>query len=130
MRLGEAGAKGLGVFAERDYAAGSPLLIFGGPRVARKDLPTPYTDDKYLQIGPDLFLGPSGGLDDFVNHSCEPNAHLLLGRDVILLADRPIKAGEEVTFDYSTTMQDEDWSSPCHCGAPSCRGLIAERART
>jgi hypothetical protein len=40
------------------------------------------------------------------------------------VALRPIAAGEEITFDYSTCMVDEPALSACRCGAEVCRGRI------
>ena len=73
-----------------------------------------------LQIGVDRYLD----LDEpgrFVNHSCEPNAGVM--DDTRLVALRAIAAGEEIRFDYSTTVSD-GWTMTCRCGSPECRGLV------
>ena len=64
----------------------------------------------------------SGGLDDLVNHSCAPNLGLfpMVGAgggdgDLFLVARREIAAGEELSFDYSTSMVDEPWAMDCAC---------------
>ena len=68
----------------------------------------------------------SGGLDDLVNHSCNPNLGLWQrGGDTFLWSMRDIREGEELSFDYSTSMMDEPWSMECACGEPACRGVIA-----
>ena len=68
----------------------------------------------------------SGGLDDLVNHSCNPNCGLWqIGGDTYLLSLRTIAPGEELSFDYSTSMLDEPWSMECACNDAACRGLIA-----
>ena len=80
-----------------------------------------------LQIGPDLYIGASGGLDDFVNHSCDPNAGVRIeGTAAELFAIRDIAAGEEILFDYSTTLDEEDFTMDCRCGSPSCRGRVGD----
>lgn len=67
----------------------------------------------------------SGGLDDLVNHSCNPNTGLWQsGGDTYLLSLRSIAAGEELSFDYSTSMVDEPWSMQCACGEGACRGTV------
>ncbi len=43
-----------------------------------------------------------------------------------LLAIRDIAAGEEICFDYSTTLDEEDFTMVCRCGSPSCRGVIGD----
>jgi hypothetical protein len=76
-----------------------------------------------FQIGPDLYLDPEPpGL--FVNHSCQPNTGI---RDTTwLVAVRELSAGEQVFFDYSTTMDEGHWTMVCHCAAPTCRGVIGD----
>ena len=66
-----------------------------------------------------------GRIDDLVNHSCAPNAGLRFGaRGVFLVAIRDIAAGEEIAWDYSTTLQDSPWRMICQCRAPECRRVI------
>jgi len=118
------GVSGRGVFAGEAIPSGSKLLDFTGP-LLRYEQTTPST--LAVQIGTDLYLGASGGMDDLVNHSCDPNCGLRIdGTDVQLIALRDIAAGEEICFDYSTTMNEDDFEMPCRCGAPRCRGLIRD----
>lgn len=119
---------GKAVFAVEGFAAGERIADFAGPRVPARRLPRPLagTADRYLQIGHDLYLGPSGGVDDLFNHSCAPNAGLRFdGGRIGLIALRPIAPGEEICWDYSTTLADPGWRMDCACGAPECRGSIA-----
>lgn len=110
------------MFTERARGEGEVVLRFGG-RAMRRDEVTDFTH--VLQVGPDAFLGPSGELDDYVNHSCDPNCTLVHGPDgVALVTIAPVAAGAELTFDYSTHMQDEPSLPRCLCGAASCRGRI------
>lgn len=88
-----------------------------------------------LQIGDDAYVD----LDEpglYLNHSCDPNACVRGERD--LVAIKAIEAGEEFTFDYSTTMWEdvdsirevfghECWRLDfCACGAERCRGRIGQ----
>ncbi len=52
-----------------------------------------------------------------LNHACDPNARIV-GRE--LRALRPIRASDEVTFDYETT--EWDMASPFPCGCTRCGG--------
>lgn len=64
----------------------------------------------------------SGGLDDLVNHSCNPNTGLWqIEGTTYLIAIRPIAETEELSFDYSTSMVDEPWGMECCCGDSICR---------
>ena len=115
---------GRGVFAKEPIKAGDEILKFRGPVVVINDLPRPYTaeNDYFLQIGQDLFVGPSGEIDDYVNHSCEPNSGIKFESDYIkLVAIAPIAPGHQITFDYSTTMHKFDYQMNCACGSNKCR---------
>jgi hypothetical protein len=123
------GRYGKAVLANRRFAKGERILECKAPLVHADDVPnvilTP-EDDRYLQVGPDIYQGPSGDLDDYVNHSCDPNAGLVfVGGKVILTAIKNVLPGEEITFDYSTTMDDpHNWEMECMCGSPKCRVRI------
>lgn len=59
----------------------------------------------------------------FTNHSCRPNARLMIGNGrVEFYALRPIATGEEITVDYGET--HHEGTLPCRCGAPGCRGAL------
>lgn len=86
-----------------------------------------------LGIGEELYLD----LDELsrtFNHSCNPNA-FLRGKSE-LVAMRNIKQGEEITYDYSTTMNDNKakinkagfmlWTCRCNCKAKNCRKSIRQ----
>lgn len=60
----------------------------------------------------------------YVNHSCDPNAGV---RDCTeLVALKPVEAGSEVTFDYSTSMAEDGWEMDCACGSAICRGRVRD----
>jgi SET domain-containing protein len=118
------GLHGRGVFADEAIHQGQKIMDFTGPFL-RQSQTTPET--YALQIEPDLYIGASGGFDDYVNHSCQPNAGMLIeGRQVRLVAILPIAAGEEIFFDYSTTMDEDDWEMTCRCGSPGCRKIVRD----
>ncbi|SFP49814.1 SET domain-containing protein [Sphingomonas rubra] len=118
---------GRAVFAARGFAAGDLLIRFSGPRVRADRLPTSLhgAADRFVQIAAGEYLGPSGRIDDLVNHSCDPNAGIRFRADgIFLVALRPIAPGEEIAWDYATTVSDPSWRMPCACGSPACRGVI------
>ena len=111
---------GQGVFAAQDIPAGTVVVIFQGPLLCRAEI---HPESYHLQIGEDLYLGPSGAADDYVNHSCAPNAGFRDG--LALSALRLIPVGEEITWDYSCAIDEEDFPGfACACGAPACRGIV------
>jgi hypothetical protein len=125
FRVGETHL-GKAVFAREGFAAGDSIVRFSGRRVSADRLRAATgSADRFVQVAPDAYLGPSGRVDDLINHSCDPNAGLrFTDGGVFLVALRPIAAGEEIAWDYSTTLADESWRMICECGAPDCRGVI------
>jgi SET domain-containing protein len=118
---------GRGVYSRERIEVGDEILKFNGSILGIEDLPKPYTaeNDYYLQIGETLFIGPSGQIDDYVNHSCEPNSGIKFDVEGIkLVAIVPIAAGHQITFDYSTTMHNFDWEMNCDCGSNKCRQRV------
>jgi len=111
---------GKGVFAAAPIVRDEPIIVFGGPRLHRSQVDW---SDYHLQIDEDLYLGPSGSPDDFINHSCDPNSAFRQG--LVLVALRDIAVGEEITWDYGTAIDEHDFPGfPCCCGAANCRGLV------
>ncbi len=79
-----------------------------------------------LQIGQETYLAEDPEhpqLDDFINHSCAANLGFLDGSPK-LYALRDIQAGEELFWDYCTSINEPGWQVPCQCGASTCRGKI------
>jgi hypothetical protein len=113
---------GHGVFATQPFQPGEPILILTGPSLNHAQVRALGADRVHaLQVGPDEYLDmmPPGR---YANHSCDPNAGIL--NDRFLIALRPIATGEEIRFDYSTTMSQDHRARECRCGEPLCRRVI------
>ncbi|MBX4199254.1 SET domain-containing protein [Candidatus Parcubacteria bacterium] len=120
---------GKAVFAARNYKKGDAIVMFSGPIVDRKNVPKNLfgQNDRYVQISPTKFMGPSNTTDDLINHSCDPNAGLkFTDFGVMLVAIKTIKAGDEITWDYSTTLYRNKWTMQCLCNSKKCRKTIKE----
>ena len=117
-----AGKGGRGVFARERVRAGELLVVWGG-EVVGGDALRAMSVDRFrlaLQIEEDLYLLTANeGPADWVNHSCEPNAGLQ--GQVVLVALRDIRAGDEITFDYATSDGSAYDEFECGCGARTCR---------
>nr|OQO27937.1 hypothetical protein B0A51_04283 [Rachicladosporium sp. CCFEE 5018] len=75
-----------------------------------------------------------GNLGRFCNHSCNPNAYVdkwVVGDRLRMgiFAERHIKAGEEIVFNYNVDRYGAD-PQPCYCGEPNCTGYIGGRTQT
>lgn len=59
----------------------------------------------------------------YINHSCRPNSFMqtVHGR-LLVLALRDIRAGEEITVDYVSTLHSD--RKRCTCKVAGCRGTI------
>lgn len=111
---------GTGVFASAAIPAGAAILEFTGPTLAHSEI---HDNVYHLQVGETNYLGPSGSADDYVNHSCEPNAGFTQG--LTLVAIRDISINEEITWDYSTAIDENGYAGfPCRCGSKNCRELV------
>lgn len=121
LEVRDAGAKGRGVFAVEPIPRGRLVMHLGGRILRTAEL----TDDLLaLQIGEDEWLASDGSLlDDMVNHSCSPNVGFLDGTPT-LYALRDISVGEEICWDYSTSISELGWLLICACGAATCRGIV------
>jgi hypothetical protein len=124
LRVVRSSIHGFGVVATRDFPTGAVLAEVDGLLWSDDD---EERDDRYS-----LWLGDGWFFDmvdqtRWINHSCEPNGEIEAGFDgggwARIVAVRPIRAGEEITYDYGFTA---DIAEPCTCGAPSCRGYIVD----
>ncbi len=122
-------AKGKAVFANRHFDAHSFIIEFRGKIYTMEEYKKRLNpnNNHYLQISENLFLGPTRTPDNYINHSCNPNAGIkIIGNSVLLFAIRNIHKGDEITFDYSTTMAEDYWEMNCRCGSKNCRGKIRD----
>src|SRR5205823_4040738 len=113
----------------RRYAKGEIVMIKGGHIVSRDFLEcevTPRLGPVEIQIGDDLFIAPvtqeeREGSMLYSNHSCDAN--LGLRGNIIFVAIRDIRAGEELTHDWCVT-DDDSYEMECKCGSPNCRRIL------
>jgi SET domain-containing protein len=113
--------RGRGVFTTSFIPAGTSILKLEGRVYRSRDVPP---DSFAMQIDDDLWLCSDGSaLDDCLNHSCDPNTGFAR-QDPELYALRDIAPGEELTWDYSTSISEKGWRLVCLCGSNFCRGVI------
>ncbi|GEM_PF-839198 len=122
------GKHGKGAFAGKSFKKDQIICKLVGSLHRRNEMPE--KDNKktvrFIQIGRKIYLHVAGN-GDYLNHSCSPNAGLVIkGKSVHLQAIKNIKCGEEVTFDYSTTMNEDEYELKCNCGSSNCRKVISD----
>ena len=119
-------ARGFGLFACRNFKAGSLIGEYVGEVMRARNYAQLRRERKekhwyFMALDKEEVVDASrrGGLTRFLNHSCEPNAECQSWtvdgeKRIAIVAQRPIAADEEVTFDYS-------WKGALQCPFPSRR---------
>ncbi|XP_078443522.1 uncharacterized protein LOC144712962 isoform X2 [Wolffia australiana] len=85
----------------------------------------------FFRIDKDTIIDATrkGGIARFVNHSCLPNCvakviALRNAKKVVFFAERDIKPGEEITYDYNFNHEEEGKKIPCFCRSKNCRRYL------
>ena len=106
-----------GVFATAPFSKGDIIIDFGSSKIV--------TTPNYLtvQIGEDKHIHLSPEYLQFTNHSCEPNV-LFNTTTMQLECLTDIAIGDELTFFYPATEWKISQTFNCHCGKPTCVGLV------
>lgn len=127
----DTGKYGLGIFTAKPWKEGEFVLIdldgdYYEQVVNYKELKQMGIDiASTLQVGVDAYKLPTGSLEDFTNHSCNPNTGIrLISRGTVIVALRDIDAHEELTYDYSTYLRNPYEAMECMCGSDNCRGIV------
>ena len=137
---------GYGVFACVPIAAGTRILEYRGRRIPVTEVQarfggTSASGHTFLIALNDAWYidgGDGGNLSRWINHSCDPNCVAMTwvnidgieARDRIFIeALRPIRVGEELSFDYAIELSgycDDQITAcwACACGAKNCRGSM------
>lgn len=124
LEVRETKSKGLGLFLKKDVFKNTVLASFDGEihyAQKTKDLSLP-TRNQAIQCAEYFYRNST--LLKYINHSCNPNCGVHGLFDIVARSD--LKAGTEITFDYTMT-EDSDWEIPgstCNCGENSCRGKV------
>lgn len=123
---------GKGCFATRAFQARRKIAEYTGEKISnaeanrrshRKTLRICAINNRWSLDG-----SRGGNGTHYINHSCEPNAFMqILYKHILFIALRNIKAGEEITIDYESTLHPN--SKRCICGAKTCRGTINKLGR-
>ena len=118
----DAGEKGKGVYALRDFKRGEFIFRRRHGRAVRNeeiDLLTEEDQHHLCELDWEtsaVLLAPGCYLD----HACDRNA---MRKGTHVFAWRDIRQGEEITIDYRlNAFTGERW--PCTCGSANCEGFV------
>ena len=114
-------ATGLGLFALRPFPKGARIIEYVGRTISADEAYT--SRSKYLfEISSRRTIDgkPRRNPAGYINHSCRPNCipEIVRGR-IFIEALRPIKAGEELGYDYGGEYFDEH-IKPIGCRCHAC----------
>jgi uncharacterized protein len=142
---------GNGVFALVDFKADAHVIEYKGTVITHAAADRRYAGNAdsghtFLFTLNDRYIidGTQGGnVARWINHSCEPNCQALLQEDadgdkrrdrVLIETVRPIKAGDELTYDYGIVLDERHtprlkkiWE--CRCGSAKCSGTMLKPKR-
>ena len=143
---------GRGVFAIVDIPAGKRLIRYRGEVITHAQADRRYDDtldtghtflftlnDRYI-----VDANVRGNNARWINHSCDPNCEASIHVDangderkdaVWIESLRPIKAGDELTYNYGIVLDvphtkrlKSVWA--CRCGAKNCTGTMLQPKRS
>lgn len=151
IKVQRSGIHGRGVFAVADLPAGIKVIEYRGQRITHREADRRYDDtldtghtflftlnDRYI-----VDANREGNSARWINHSCDPNCEASIHVDangnerkdrVWIETLRPIRAGEELTYDYGIVLDVPHtkrlkaiWA--CRCGAKNCTGTMLKPKR-
>ena len=110
---------GTGGFARQFIPKNARVIEYVGERIDKAEsLRRCEADNPYIfTLNQETDLDGSVGWNParFLNHSCAPNCEAEVTEDRIwIVAQRDIRAGEELTFNYGFNLEDYK-EYPCHC---------------
>ena len=124
-----------GLYAADDIKKGTKIIQYKGKIITVKESETnpKYDNDKAIYL---FNINKKLDLDgDFkfniarlINHSCEPNCEVFgSGNKVWIYAMRNIKKGDELSYDYGFSFDEDYKQYPCKCGSAKCVGYIVRQ---
>jgi hypothetical protein len=106
-----------GLFTTSSFSKGEVIIHFDSSKIV--DTPNYLTvqisEQKHIHLSPEYL--------QYINHSCEPNV-LFNTTTMELECLTDIAIGDELFFFYPATEWKMSQQFACHCGKPSCVGLI------
>lgn len=122
LYIANAGKKGMGLFTTVPLQKNTVAFIATGPIVvAHFEGEACFAYPNWYGVDRDTWVDIQAPYVR-INHSCRANLGIDGSRCFVTLRD--IRAGEELTFDYSISDDELDWSMECYCESDNCTGRI------
>lgn len=137
--------QGLGAFATRRIRKGTRIIEYTGEIITPSEADNRYDDSRvdhphvlFFSVDKRTVIdaGVGGNESRFINHSCEPNCETVIEKKhVYIETTRTVSNGEELTYDYNLTRENQDDDElekryACNCGSTTCRGTMLKPRRT
>ncbi len=121
-----------GLYANCDIKKGTKIIEYKGKIIsAKKSAEDPKFDNgkaiylfninKRLDLDGDFKFNTAR----LINHSCNPNCEVFgTGLKIWVYAMKNIKKGDELSYDYGFSFDEDYKQFPCRCGSNNCVGFI------
>ena len=126
-----------GLVAAKDIKKGIKIIVYKGKLISKKESEENPKFDNSKRIY--LFeINKRYDLDgDFnfnkarlINHSCNPNCEVVgTGLKLWIETIKDIKKGEELSYDYGFSFDEDFKDYPCKCNSKNCCGFIVKKLR-
>ena len=121
-----------GLYASQNIKDGTKIIEYKGKILTKKQVEEnpKFDNEKAIYL---FNINKKYDLDgDFkyntarlINHSCNPNCEVLgTGLKVWVYAMKDIKKGDELSYDYGFSFNEDFKNYPCKCRAKNCVGYI------
>ena len=151
LQLRRSPIHGNGVFAARDLPAGFRVVQYRGAIRSHDEIDRCYGGDTdsghtfLFTLNEDYVIDANdgGNIARWINTSCEPNCEAVIVEDpkgrrahdrIFIETIKPVRAGEELTYDYGITLDEPHtprlrkiWA--CRCGKKRCTGTMLRPKR-
>jgi len=115
---------GKGLFATRNLLPDNLICKIEGDYISfRETLLLGDRESHSVQTGIDRYILCDTSFV-YSNHSCNPNCAINHNLEFFTL--KPIKANQELLWDYSTSMLERHWTMKCLCSSKNCRKTITD----
>ena len=132
---------GSGVFASKNIKKDEKIIQYIGEKIKKSEgnrrsekrlkkfLDSKTTGSVYifeLNKSYDIDGTPEYNKARYINHSCNPNCEVdIIKNEIWISSIKPIKKGEELSYDYGYEFDKEDFRDhQCKCGSSKCIGYI------
>ena len=131
-KIGKSVIDNKGLYASKDIKKGTKIINYVGKIITKKETDTnpKFDNEKAIYL---YNLNSKYDLDgDFkyntarlINHSCDPNCEVDgEGLKLWISAIKDIKKGDELSYDYGFSFDQDYKQFPCKCASKNCCGYI------